>query len=198
MNAHVHSLLDRIYALERELATRMHDQGEPVRYRLKGQGVDFDESVLADHRRHKVPVWAWLIRSRPQNLLSLPVIYAMAFPLMVLDVAITGYQAICFPLYGMEKVARHEFFVYDQHQLGYLNAIEKLHCTYCSYASGLLAYTREITARTEQYWCPIKHSREAPGAHGRYPHFLDYGDPTDFQVRSDALRRDIAPGSHAG
>jgi hypothetical protein len=59
-------------------------------------------------------------------------------------------------------VPRRQFCVVDRHKLGYLNAIEKVHCVYCSYANGAIAYIREIAARTEQY-CPIKHARSIPG-----------------------------------
>ena len=37
-------------------------------------------------------------------------------------------------------------------------------------------YCREITARAEQFWCPIKHARRTLDAHQRSSRFLDYGD----------------------
>jgi len=40
------------------------------------------------------------------------------------------------------------------------------------YENGLAGYFREIAARTEQYWCPIKHARRIKAAHGRYPRFF--------------------------
>jgi len=46
--------------------------------------------------------------------------------------------------------------VFDRAGLAYLNALEKLNCAYCSYGNGVIAYAREVAARTEQYWCPIK------------------------------------------
>lgn len=49
--------------------------------------------------------------------------------------------------------------------LSYLNAIEKLNCVYCGYGNGVIAYGREIIARTEQFWCPIKHASKAAGEH---------------------------------
>lgn len=44
----------------------------------------------------------------------------------------------------------------DRHKLSYLNSIEKFNGVYCGCANGLIAYVREITARTEQYWCPVR------------------------------------------
>jgi hypothetical protein len=144
---------------------------------------------------------AWLAGSRWRNLLSLPFIYGMALPLLLLDASITLYQAAAFPLYGIAKVGRRGHFVMDRARLPYLNAVEKLHCAYCSYANGLLSYAREIAARTEQYWCPIKHAREPVNVHPRYYRFIEYGDAEGFDARADALRTSLvaehapAPGA---
>lgn len=67
---------------------------------------------------------------------------------------------------------RADYIVLDRPQLEYLNFFEKFHCNYCSYASGLVAYVVEILARTEQYFCPIKHARRIIGTHSRYRRFL--------------------------
>ncbi len=59
---------------------------------------------------------------------------------------------------------------------------------YCAYASGLVAYVYEIVARTEQYFCPIKHARRVLGTHARYRRFLDYGAAEDYETRLEAFR----------
>jgi hypothetical protein len=69
--------------------------------------------------------------------------------------------------------------------------VEKLNCTYCAYANGLLAYAAEITARTEQYWCPIKHAHKLLGLHKRYAQFLDYGDAAGYQSELQRLRDEM-------
>jgi hypothetical protein len=46
----------------------------------------------------------------------------------------------------------------------------------------------EIVARTEQYFCPIKHARKVLGTHARYAHFLDYGDAADHAARVEEFR----------
>jgi len=97
-------------------------------------------------------------------------------------------QALCFPVYRIVKVRRADYIVLDRHQLGYLNLFEKIHCNYCGYASGLVAYVYEILARTEQYFCPIKHARRILGIHSRYRRFLDYGEAADYAARVEAFR----------
>jgi hypothetical protein len=74
--------------------------------------------------------------------------------------------------------------IFDRYHLAYLNLLEKLNCAYCSYANGLLAYAGEIAARTEQYWCPIKHARRVIAAHDGYDKFAEFGDAQMFRKRS--------------
>ncbi len=70
----------------------------------------------------------------------------------------------------------------DRHQLSYLNAIEKLHCFFCGYASGLIAYSREIIACAEQYWCPIKHAGKMGAYNNWYAGYSEYGDAENYQT----------------
>jgi hypothetical protein len=79
--------------------------------------------------------------------------------------------------------------VFDRGDLPYLNAMEKFNCFYCSYANGLAGYFREVAARTEQYWCPIKHARRIRNAHQRYPRFFEYGDAESYRKGLERLRR---------
>ena len=79
--------------------------------------------------------------------------------------------------------------MFDRADLPYLNLIEKFNCLYCSYGNGVAAYTREVAARTEQYWCPIKHARHIRAAHDRYPRFFDHGDAEAYRQGLNRLRR---------
>jgi predicted membrane-bound dolichyl-phosphate-mannose-protein mannosyltransferase len=144
--------------------------------------------VQQAHRKLKMSFFRWLVTNRPQNLITGPVIYAMVVPLLMLDLCVSVYQWVCFPIYGIAKVRRSDYLVYDRRQLGYLNFIEKFHCTYCEYANGLIAYLREIVARTEVYFCPIKHARKILGTHAHYNRFLDYGDAEQYEARLEAFR----------
>jgi len=105
---------------------------------------------------------------------------------------------MCFPIYGIAKVRRRDYFALDRAKLPYLNAVEKMGCTFCSYATGLIAFAQEVTARTEQYWCPIRHAREIPSPHDRYQLFFDFGDGQRYHRELMALRRTMEPGADAG
>ena len=134
-------------------------------------------------------MFRFLRRSRLPVILSSPVIYAGWIPFLLMDLFVTAYQAICFPIYRIPKVHRSDYVVFGREDLPYLNLVERFNCFYCSYANGIAAYTREVAARTEQYWCPIKHSRRLRASHDRYPRFFDYGDAEAFRQGLERLRR---------
>jgi len=116
---------------------------------------------------------------------------------VIFDIGVTTYQAICFRLYGIALVQRSKYIVVDRHRLGYLNIIEKINCLYCEYVNGLIAYAREIGSRTEQFWCPIKHARKMVDTHERYTDFIDYGDAENYHEKAQKAREAIAgkPGT---
>ena len=69
-------------------------------------------------------------------ILSSPLIYACVLPFLLLDASVAIYQFVCFPIYGIPKVRRKDYLVFDRGRLAYLNTIEKIGCIYCSYANG--------------------------------------------------------------
>ena len=133
----------------------------------------------------------YLLDSSFLVILTAPVIYFGVVPFFLLDLFMSVYQAICFPLYGIPKVRRADYLVFDRGRLQYLNLVERINCSYCSYGNGLLAWSREISARTEQHWCPIKHARRIGDRHSRYGHFVDYGDAGEYRKEIDAVRNDF-------
>lgn len=143
--------------------------------------------TLSEHRRLKKSSWKHIRETRRLVILSSPLIYACAIPFLMLDAAVAVYQLVCFPIYGIPKVRRKDYLVFDRGKLAYLNTIEKVGCIYCSYANGLLALITEIAARTEQHFCPIKHAQPLVVAHSRYAKFLPYGDARAYRGQSDVL-----------
>lgn len=188
MNDRIAGILAQMAALERDLQTAVHEQESKMFFQIKGRRVEFESSVLAVHRKLKKSFFRWLVTDRPQNLITGPVIYAMIVPLLMLDICVSFYQWACFPIYGIVKVKRNDYIVFDRRHLAYLNSIEKFHCTYCEYGTGLMAYMGEILARTEQYFCPIKHAHKILGTHARYNRFLEYGEAEAYEARLEEYR----------
>ena len=188
MNEKISQLMANIAVLEDDLRSAIHEQESKMFFEIKGKRVEFESAVKAAHKKLKTGFFRWLVTNRPQNLITGPVIYAMIVPLILLDLCVSLYQWICFPIYGVVKVKRADYIVFDRHHLHYLNFIEKFHCTYCEYGNGLMGYMAEILARTEEYFCPIKHARKVLGTHARYKRFLNYGDATDYEAKLEAYR----------
>ena len=191
MNEKIRIILQQIHTLEKELRHVLHEQEERVFYKIEGTRIKFERKVKKKHLRLKVGLIHWFRNSRPLNVLSAPFVYSMIFPIFLLDTFITIYQAICFRLYKMPRVPRSEYIVIDRHHLAYLNLIEKLNCVFCGYANGVIAYAREIAARTEQYWCPIKHSCKVLGSHKQCRCFLPYGQATDYHAQLTRFRDEL-------
>jgi hypothetical protein len=192
MNPHVAALIEKISALESELDAELAKRRAELKVGLERGRAEFEEEILRRHRELRTRLLPYFLGARPLVILTAPVIYSAIVPLVLLDLFVSLYQAVCFPVYGIAKVRRADYLVFDRHHLAYLNAIEKLNCAYCSYANGLIAYVHEIAARTEQYWCPIKHARRAIGTHARYAAFDDYGDAEGYTARLEELRRALA------
>ena len=128
--------------------------------------------------------WSWRLR----NLLSVPLIYGMAVPMAVYHVFLEIYHQGAFRLYAIPRVPMREYFRFDRHGVAGLGGMQKLQCFYCAYANGLAAYSREIIARTERYWCPMQHREPPADRHGHYDRFLPYGKGEAFEAEREKLR----------
>ncbi len=187
-------LIEKIRELEAELEIQLAERAEELRIRILDGKLEYTREILAAHRALKSGLLKYILGANPLKILTLPFIYGIGPPLLLLDASVSLYQFVCFPVYGIPKVDRKDYLVFDRANLAYLNLIEKIHCAYCSYANGLLAYAREISARTEQYWCPIKHAKRVKAAHARYSRFVDYGDAEAYRRNLKTLRKDFEDG----
>lgn len=184
----IDDLIDQIRVLEEEMQTeygRKRDDFESV---ISERRIQFGEQVAALERTSRVGLLSYVARASWLVWITAPLIYVGIVPMLLLDAFVFTYQAVCFPVYGISKVRRSDYMALDRGDLPYLNAIEKLNCGYCGYANGLAAYYREVSARTEQYWCPIKHARRIVAAHDQYPGFLEFGDAENYRLGLERLR----------
>lgn len=194
MSNKITELFTKIRELQQELDNEMVRRREELSYSLHEKRVIFDKLVERQHLKYRAGLISYFFSSRLLVVLVSPVIYSMIIPLLLVDLFFTVYQQVCFPIYKIDTVKRADFLIFDRKQLSYLNLIEKLNCIYCSYGNGVLAYAVEIAARTEQYWCPIKHARKINHAHGHYQHFVDYGDAEAYAKNLDTLRSKLRSG----
>lgn len=198
MNAKIDELMARIRELQAELETDLEQKRADFRYRLENHRIRFERDVLALHRKFKRGTIRYILEAPALFVLTAPIIYGALLPMLLLDFTVSLYQAVCFRVYGIPRVKRDEHFAYDRGLLAYLNWVERMNCIYCSYASGLMSYAREIVARTEQYWCPIKHARRLLDKHSHYAKFFDYGDAERYSKELEALRKNYEREDQVG
>ena len=191
-------ILTRIRDLQEELEAEFTRRRKQFRYSLQNGRVEFESEIRKQHRAFRVRLSTFLRRTRPIVVLTAPVIYSLIIPFVLLDLFVTLYQRICFPVYGIERVKRADFIRVDRHHLAYLNALQKLNCIYCGYCNGLIGYVQEIAGRTEAYWCPIKHAARVGAHHAYYAQFVDYGDAEGFQEGLQASRQRITQTGLSG
>jgi hypothetical protein len=113
-------------------------------------------------------------------VVTAPAIYGLLIPVIITDIFVSLYQAICFPVYKIPKVKRKDYLSLDRKKLSYLTLVQKINCLYCDYANGVFAYASAIAGRTEWYWCPIKHPDNAIRSHDYYENFIEFNDGEDF------------------
>lgn len=191
METKLDALLKKLKHLEDELLVEIHTNEQQFRYEIRQRTVHFTEAAIAQHQKLAGSARQYLRDTTFLSFVITPVIWSCALPIVMLDLWMTVYQFICFPVYGIPKVRRVDYIVMDRRKLAYLNSIEKFNCAYCEYANGLFAYVQEIAGRTEQYFCPIKHALRLKTMHSRYSHFLDYGDAEQYRQRVEQVRKDF-------
>ena len=184
-------LIEKIKILESELSVEMQKKQDEFFYNIKGKKVLFEEATAKYHKTLVTNIHTYLLNATVLNIVTAPIIWACLLPALFMDLIITIYQTLYFPIYNIPKVDRSEYVIIDHHDLEYLNAFEKINCVYCSYFNGMISYVQEVSARTEQYWCPIKHARKIKTIHSRYKMFFEYGDGERYRKEIEKVRRDF-------
>jgi len=188
MDERMKGILENIDKLQEELEQIFDERRDKLEYDIREGKARFAQEVKRRHKQLKVGLFAYLKDADLLSVLTSPFIYMNIIPFALIDLTVSLYQMVCFPVYGIPKVKRSRYIRLDRHRLAYLNVIEKLNCAYCGYCNGVLGFVREVSARTETYWCPIKHSGRVRGAHPRYRGFTEYGDPDEYRERLAELR----------
>jgi hypothetical protein len=189
MSDKLDSLMAQMRELEMEMMRELRRKEADFLYEVRAKKVRFTEEATVRHRKLSKRIRRYILDSPILVLLTAPIIWSCLLPLAFLDLVISIYQALCFGIYGIPKVCRGDYLLLDRNRLAYLNFLEKLNCAYCAYGNGVLAYTAEVAARTEQYWCPIKHALRMKSMHSRYRFFFDYGDAEHYRRQIETVRR---------
>ena len=138
-----------------------------------------------EHKKHP--------NRRLRHCIAAPFIWLPLIALIILDIFLEIYHRICFPLYGLEYIKRSDYIkVFDRNRLQYLGFWDKINCSYCGYANGLINYARVIAGTTELYWCGIRHKQENnfhEQQHHKDFNFSKYGDKKAFEKKYCKLNK---------
>lgn len=115
------------------------------------------------------------------HILSVPFIWGLLVPVILLHISVFIYQAVAFRLYGIKRIQLRSYMNLDREKLSYLSLFDKFNCLYCSYANGVFAYVSEIGHHTEYYWCGVKHRNQPENPVFAYQDkFAAYGSKKEY------------------
>jgi len=191
MSNKIDEIIEKIKVLEDELNEELHKKADKFYYTIENNKVKFEKRVIEEGRSKLIGSMAYLASFPFGAILTIPFIWGMIIPAILIDISVTIYQWICFPIYKIPRVKRSDYVIIDRYNLFYLDKVEKINCLYCEYFNGVIGYVREIAGRTEQYWCPIKHAKPLRDKHSRYDRFFDYGDYDRYHEELKSLRADF-------
>jgi hypothetical protein len=92
-----------------------------VHYQVQGRKLVLSDETQKTHRDFRTPLWQYARHSRVMVALTAPLIYFCVIPFLLLDIAVSIYQGICFPIYGIPIVQRADYLIFDRGRLLYLN-----------------------------------------------------------------------------
>ena len=103
MNPKIAALAAKIQILEAELEAELAQRRAELSVGLERGRVFFEEEILRRHRELRTRLSTYLLNARPLVVLTAPVIYAVIVPLVLLDLFVSIYQRVCFPVYGIQR-----------------------------------------------------------------------------------------------
>lgn len=176
----ISKILESIDKLKNDLYLEYDNLAKKYEFFLRDKKIIFSEKIKAYQKSKKYNLFVYVFTANIKNLLSVPFIYSIIIPSVILDLFLTVYQYTAFSLYWIPRVERKDYFVFDRRFLTYLNLLQKLNCLYCSYVNWVFSYAVEIWSRTEQYWCPIKHAMKHEIELKYWNFYADFWDPDKF------------------
>ncbi len=184
-------LIRQIKEFEKELEEELQKSEERLKYTYEHGKIIFREEIIEEGRSTIISSLRYLSSFPFLAVLTIPIIWSMMIPALISDILVTIYQYTCFPIYRIPLVKRSDYIVMDRYNLFYLDRVEKFNCWYCEYFNGVVAYVREVAARTEQFWCPIKHAKDIRDKHSRYDRFFSYGDYKSYREQLQKRRSEF-------
>lgn len=181
MKSRISKLLEEIEIRKQELKEEYLKLMEKYNFSFIKWKIVFSKEAREANRKKRISIFESIFSARVREVLSIPFIYSMIIPAIILDLFLFMYQNTAIRLYGIPLAKRSDYITFDRKELDYLNLLQKINCLYCSYVNWLFSYAVEVAWRTEKYWCPIKSAKKMRWWHSWEKYFADYGDPEWFR-----------------
>lgn len=145
-------------------ARRTSPQGVLLWYFSFDLGVLFSYSAIMHHsyivfwRNVRVASVGYFF-----GIIALISSYCWVIPLILLDIILWQFQHIYFRIMEIPRLSRDKYVILDRYKLTKLTAWQKIHCFYCEYANGVIAYAKAVINQMELYSCAIKHDHHPLG-----------------------------------
>jgi hypothetical protein len=114
MNQRIAQIIERIRQPEAELEAEFARRRMELAFTVKGHVVHFELPVLMRHRKLKASLSRYILGARPLLILTTPIIYSLLLPLVRLDLFVSLYHLVCFPIFGIAGVRRSHYMVMDR------------------------------------------------------------------------------------
>jgi len=180
MNSKISKILQDIRNKKQELLKEYDKLKEKYGFRIENGKIIWNKDREKELKKYRISILESIFSAKVREVLSIPFIYVMIIPAIILDIFLFMYQQTAMRLYKIPLVKRSDYIVFDRKDLAYLNWLQKINCMYCSYFNWLMQMAVEVAWRTEKYWCPIKHARKKAWEHNWEIYFADYWNVEDF------------------
>ena len=85
MTVQLDLLMERLRSVEAEIEVELAKRREELRFRIENRKIVFEQEVRRIHRAIKTRVTRYLIEANPLVVLTVPVIYSLIVPVVVVD-----------------------------------------------------------------------------------------------------------------
>ena len=126
MNEKINGIAQQIRELQIDLEQELKKKQSDFFYRIENSKAVFEQKVINEGRAKIVSSLEYLSSFSMLAVLTIPFIWAMMIPALLVDIFVTIYQYICFPIYKIPKVKRGDYIIMDRYNLFYLDQVEKV------------------------------------------------------------------------
>ena len=137
MKSTISRILQEIENKRKELAEEYERIKKKYNFEYIKWKITFSKEQKLENKKKKRSFWQTTKSTTFREYLSIPFIYSMMIPAVILDLFLFMYQQTAMRLYRIPLVKRSDYITLERKHLDYLNWVEKLNCIYCSYGNSL-------------------------------------------------------------